>query len=248
MKRTILIAADGADQSRRFAALVRERAEEAVAARGQFTLVLGGGTSVRAAYHALAAERGMDWSRTLVFWGDERFIEPESVYSNYRLAREALLDSLPGLPRTNVFPVPVDAATPTLAALQYSETIRSVLGLGPQELPRFDLTVNGMGPDGHTASLFPHAPTPPSFQIARMAHAGLAPWIDRVTLTMPVFNQARTVLFLAAGTAKAAMLKQVLEGEPNSKHWPASGVRPPDGEVIWLLEPGIAGLLTNPAG
>jgi 6-phosphogluconolactonase len=142
--------------------------------------------------------------------------------------------------------VPTDAPTPAEGARRYAATVRDFFGLADGEWPAFDLTLNGMGPDGHTASLFPHrSAVGETRRIAVMSHAGLAPWVDRVTLTLPVFNHARRVLFLAGGAAKADMLKQVLEGERNVKHWPAGGIDPEDGEAVWLLEPAVAAKLAD---
>jgi 6-phosphogluconolactonase len=232
--------------NRRAVSIIRECARKAIQARGRFTITLSGGSSVKPIYEQLAAIRDLDWTRCFFFFSDERFVETSNPYSTFRLTDELLFSRLPGLPRGNLFPVPVEANSPKEGARQYGETIRRFFGLERGELPRFDLALLGMGRDGHTASLFPHiSRDPEAHQIARMTHAGLSPWVDRVTLTYAVFNQARAVLFAASGEEKAEALRAVLEETPNHKHWPASGIRPVDGELIWLVEPQIARLLTR---
>lgn len=246
MAQKIIIAENTQDQSRRAADLTAEKAREAIQQRGRFTLALSGGSSVRATYERFAGAEGIDWSRVFLFFGDERLVDRDNPYSTYKLVEESLLSRIPALPPENVFPVPVDAPTPTEGARRYSATICEFFGVKRGDWPVFDLTLNGMGPDGHTASLFPHrSAVNETHRIVVMSHAGLAPWVDRVTLTLPVFDHARMVLFLAHGAAKADVLKQVLEGERNVKHWPAQGVIPmTGGEIIWLLEPEIAAKLT----
>lgn len=246
MARKIIIARDVEEQSRRAAEVIAEGAREAVAERGRFTLALSGGSSVRKAYEHLAKAEGIDWMKVFLFFGDERFVEGDNPYSTYKLVEESLLIRIPALPRTNVFPVSVDALTPEEGARRYADTIREFFQVGDGEWPRFDLTLNGMGPDGHTASLFPgREAVGETRQIAVMSHAGLSPWVDRVTLTLPVFNHARRVLFLANGAAKAEVLKGVLEGEWDVNRLPAQGVQPLNGEMIWLLEPGVASKLSD---
>ena len=246
MARKIIVAEGVEDQGRQAADFIAERAREAIAARGRFTLALSGGSSVRAAYERLAGAEGIDWDKVSLFFGDERFVEFTNPHSTYKLVEESLLSRVPALPRDHVFPVPTDAPTPTEGARRYAATVCEFFGVKRGEWPVFDLTLNGMGPDGHTASLFPNrAAVGETRRIAVMSHAGLAPWVDRVTLTLPVFDHARCVLFLANGAAKADVLRQVLEGERDVKRLPAQGVTPVDGEVVWLLEPGVASKLSD---
>jgi 6-phosphogluconolactonase len=230
----------------RAAELISGRIKSSIAARGRCTLLLSGGTSVGNLMELLAADHSIDWRKTYLFWGDDRFVEPTNPHSSYKLAEEKLIRSLPALPRENVFPVPANASTPSEGAKAYSQTIRKFFGLAQGELPRFDIAINGMGPDGHTASLFPHSPAlDETEEIAVMNHAGLAPWVDRVTLTFPVFNQARCVIFMASGAGKAQTLKNVLEGKRNIHDYPSQGIQPADGELIWLLDSSIASQLES---
>jgi 6-phosphogluconolactonase len=241
MQRIIQILPDVPSIVGRAAEMIATRIRSAIAQRGRCTFALSGGTSVGSVFDLLVADAGIEWSKVFLFWGDDRFVDQSNPYSSYKLAEEKLLTRAPGLPRTNVFPVPVSAPTPAEGAKRYSQTIRQFFDLAPGQWPRFDLAINGMGPDGHTASLFPHsAALEVQDEIAVMNHAGLSPWVDRVTLTFPVFNHARCVLFMASGSGKARTLKTILEGERDILAHPTQGIAPADGAVIWLLEPSIA--------
>jgi 6-phosphogluconolactonase len=240
MNSTLQILPDADSVVRLAAQIMVQRTEAAIAQRGRCTWLLSGGSTVGGIFDLLADPNGvaksLDWKKVFLFWGDERFVEQSHPYNNFKLAADRLLSRIPRLPRENIFPVPVDAPTPTLAARQYAQTIQRFFGDG-STWPTFDIALNGMGPDGHTASLFPHSPAlSVADEIAVMNHAGLAPWIDRVTLTLPVFNQARCVLFTVVGAAKADTLKNVLEGNPGVYLAPASGVKPINGELIWLVD------------
>lgn len=240
--RTIIVAADEAEQTERAADLMAERARAAIGERGRFTLALAGGSTVRPIYERFAAAESINWSCVYLFWGDERYVDPANPYSNYRLSKESLIDRIP-IPPGNVFAVPTGERNPAAGAKKYSECIQTFFDLKADDLPRFDLIQLGMGPDGHTASLFPHSAALAKRGIAVMNHAGLAPWVDRVTFTFETINHAACVLFIARGAEKATTLHQVLEGAPNTKHRPAGSVAPVDGELIWLLEPAIASQL-----
>lgn len=248
MQRKIILAPTLEELPRIAARIMAEKTRQAIAERGRCTIALGGGSSVRKPYELFAASPDIDWTKVFFFWGDDRFVEPTNPYSNYTLGEESLLSRLPGLPAENIFGIPFKAATPAEGARQYSETIRSFFELKEGELPRFDLAQIGMGPDGHTASLFPHtAALNGTSQIAVMNHAGLSPWVDRITLTLPTINNARCALFLANGAAKAEVLRQVLEEKPDLQNLPASAVQPTEGELIWILDPDIASELRNTA-
>jgi len=228
------------------ATLISERIQSSIRDRSRCTLALSGGTSVGSVFELLAGDSRIDWTNVFFFWGDDRFVDQSSPYSSYKLAEEKLFTKTPAIPRKNIFPVPVDAPTPTEGAKRYSQTIQTFFGSAPGEWPCFDLAINGMGPDGHTASLFPRSPALDQHeQIAVMNHAGLAPWVDRVTLTLPVFNHARCVLFMVTGSGKAQTLKAVLEGTSDVRAFPAQGIQPAGGEVLWLLDPPAAALLNN---
>jgi 6-phosphogluconolactonase len=244
MRKRILVIQDVPAIVARAASMISEQIQAAVTSRGRCTLALSGGTSVGNVLEILSADAAIDWPKVFLFWGDDRFVEPTNPHSAFKLAQEKLFSKVPVLPPKNIFAVPTQSSTPIEGAKRYSATIREFFGLSSGQWPAFDVAINGMGTDGHTASLFPHSPAlDVTDEIAAMNHAGLSPWVDRVTLTFPVFNHARCVLFMVTGANKAQTLKAVLEGERDIHLHPAQGIQPADGEVIWLVDPAAAALL-----
>ncbi len=217
-------------------------AAEAVAGRGRFSVALSGGSTPRGLYALLAGEpyrSQVPWSQVHVFWGDERHVPPDHPDSNYRLARQTLLDRVP-IPPGNVHRIPAERPDPQAAAAEYERTLRTFFGPG---WPRFDLILLGLGADGHTASLFPG--TAVLHETERLV---AAPYVDglsahRLTLTPPVLNHAANVLFLVAGEGKAATLHAVLEGPYRPERFPSQLVRPAEGRLVWIVDRAAAGLL-----
>ncbi len=204
-------------------------AREAIAARGQFVAALSGGSTPRAAYALLATDEfagGVDWARAHLLWGDERCVPPDHPDSNYRMARQALLDKISILPE-NIHRMQGELP-PDQAAALYQAELETVLGVAG----RFDLILLGMGADGHTASLFPGTTALQEREraVAAVYVERLPAW--RLTLTLPVLNAARHVLFLVSGAEKAPTLARVHAGEP----LPAGQVRPHQGELTWLVD------------
>ncbi|MFW6243625.1 MAG: 6-phosphogluconolactonase [Desulfovibrionales bacterium] len=174
-----------------------------------FTLVLSGGATPRPVYEALAKslrKSGVQWQGTHVFFGDERMVPAGHPQRNETMARELFLDRVP-LPEENVHPVPV-AATPAESATLYEQEIGAAMG----SVPAFDLVLLGMGPDGHTASLFPDSPALRERKRWAVAVSApdLEPRVPRVTLTLPVLNAASRVLFLVSQQGKEKALERVL--------------------------------------
>lgn len=223
-------------------------AHDAITQRQRFTLVLSGGSTPQLAYEMLASPQNvsqMDWSRTWLFFGDERCVPSDDPRSNYHMAAQALLEPV-RIPADHVLAIPTDRGTPALSAAAYESQLRQFFGLSESGTrPHFDLVLLGLGNDGHTASLFPGMP---SLDETRAWAVGtppgvLPPPVDRVTLTFPVFNAARKVLFLVSGEEKATIVRDLLEGQPDVKRRPASGIRPTSGRLTWLLdEPAAAKL------
>jgi len=213
-------------------------ARNAIRRRGVFYLALSGGSTPRLVYPLLASlprVDAVDWSRVEFLWGDERAVPPDHPESNYGLARELLLDHLPGLKSNAVHRMPADAPDQTTAAAGYE---RVILRLVPGDRPRLDLVWLGMGPDGHTASLFPGAETSAERRrlvVPATAPAGMAVH-DRMTFTLPLINGARAVLFVVAGADKAAAVRSVRGG---SRELPAARVRARS--TLWLLDAPAAG-------
>lgn len=219
------------------------QAQTAVATRGRFVVVLSGGSTPRDLFRLLADDprfRPIPWSKTHVFWGDDRHVPPDHVDSNYRMAKLALLDHVE-IPETQVHRIKSELNNPDRVAQEYEQTLRAFFGA--DVMPRFDFALMGLGADGHTASLFPHSAA--LTRTDRLAVADLTALGHRITLTAPVFNHALCVLFLVSGTAKATALKQVLEGPHDADTWPAQLIAPVNGRLLWLVDQGAASLLQS---
>jgi 6-phosphogluconolactonase len=232
-----------------FAAAAEEvvrTANEAVAQRGRFTVALAGGSTPKSLYNLLAtnARTTLPWDRMFFFWGDERHVPPIDPESNYRMAEEAMLSKVP-VPPGNVFRIKTENPDAAAAAEDYEQTIRKFFALGPGQFPRFDLILLGMGPDGHTASLFPGTTA-----LQEKSRLVVANWVDkmkthRISLTLPVLNAALCVTFLVSGTDKAPALKAVLEEDVPAEQYPAKLIKPNDGKLIWLIDRAAASQLTS---
>ncbi len=205
--------------------------------RGRFLVALSGGSTPRALHQALVQHYHdlIPWERVQVFWGDERCVPPDDQESNYRMARETLLELVP-LPAENIHRMPGERPDYDAAAADYEAEIRQVFGLPPDVLLRFDLILLGMGPDGHTASLFPGTAALHESSRLVVANQGSKPPPQRLTFTYPLLNSARQVMFLVAGADKAEALRDVLSGQTTIEERPAVGVRPAEGEVIWMVD------------
>lgn len=218
----------------------------AVAARGRATVALSGGSTPKRMGELLASDlyrAQVPWDRVDIFWGDERWVPESSPESNAGAARRTLLDHVP-VPAARVHPWPTADADPAAAATAYEATLRRVFGQAAG-VPVFDLVLLGMGDDGHTASLFPH--TGALDQTTPLAVANLVPQHDttRLTLTYPVLNAAREVLFLVGGAGKAGALAAVLEGPDDPRQFPAQAIRPANGQLTLLVDEAAAANLTT---
>jgi 6-phosphogluconolactonase len=216
------------DDQKVLAAVVAERL--ARAAREGGSVVLTGGKTPEQAYEE-AARREPDWGRVDLWWGDERCVPPDDENSNYGMSKRALLDRIDQPPRS-VHRIKGELGKDEAAADYERE-------LGDTQL---DLLLLGMGPDGHVASLFPNAPTLSQREKVLPAEAGLEPFVDRVTLSLPALCAAREVLFIVAGEAKADAAAKAFAGEP-SEDTPASLVRAKDGKTIAILDRAAAAKL-----
>ncbi len=223
-------------------------AEGSVSERNRFTIALSGGSTPRNLYNLIAANASstLPWDRMFFFFGDERHVPPDDPESNFRMANESLLSKVP-IPAGNIFRVPSENPDASAAAEAYEKSLRNFFALQPGEFPRFDLILLGMGPDGHTASLFPEAAA-----LQEKSRLVVANWVEklkthRITLTLPVINAARRVLFLVSGTDKAAALHEVLEGKQPAEKYPSKLVRPTNGKLIWLVDRAAASELSAAA-
>jgi 6-phosphogluconolactonase len=226
-----------------------EQAERAVAARGQARIAISGGSTPKAAFALLAdpAEpwRGrMPWSKLDLWWVDERCVPPDDPDSNYRMTREAMLNHVPLKPE-QIHRMEGELE-PEAAAARYESELRNSFRLEGAGLPRFDLIQLGMGPDGHTASLFPH--TQALHEQRRLAVANHVQNKDawRVTLTWPVINRGSQVFFLIGGADKAQILKEVFAGPRDPDRLPSQLIRPAGGILTLLLDRAASSLLPAP--
>lgn len=226
------------------------RAAAAMGTSGRFIIALSGGSTPRGLYEVLATPRHarrIDWSRLHVFWGDERCVPPDDPASNYRMAREALLDRVP-VPPANVHRIHGEDP-PAAAAAAHEEELRRVFSTPdgpPREAPGacFDLVLLGMGDNGHTASLFPGLTAVHESRRWVVAEYVSEVSMWRVTLTPPVINAAADVVFLVSGPGKAAMLHQVLEEPRRPDALPAQAIVPRGG-ATWLVDAAAAAGLSE---
>jgi 6-phosphogluconolactonase len=211
-------------------------AESAIALRGVFNVALAGGSTPRQLYRRLVQPPyldGLDWLNIHFFFGDERCVPPDHPDSNYGMASETLLAHIP-LPETNIHRIPGELP-PTQAAEAYAAELQTAFG---GLLPEFDLVLLGLGDDGHTASLFPGARALNETErwVTAVDHTTPPPpLLPRITLTLPVLNAARSVLFLVSGAAKAQVLARVLENKPDDP-LPARQVKPVNGSLLFLAD------------
>lgn len=214
-------------------------AREAISARGRFAVALSGGSTPKGVYSLLAQSNDLPWDQVHFFFGDERHVPPDHPDSNYRMANESLLSRITA-PAANIhrMAAELDAGH---AATQYEADLRKFFGPQPDGWPRFDLIMLGMGPDGHTASLFPG-----SAALNENSRWVVANWVEkfqtqRLTFTFPVINHAAEVMFLVAGDDKSQVLKEALQG--NSAAYPCQQVKPIHGRLLWILDKAAARLL-----
>jgi 6-phosphogluconolactonase len=235
--RTINLFNDTEALSQAAAEMVIATAQQAIRTRGRFAIALAGGSTPLRLYQLLADKpyhEQVPWPRVEFFWGDERTVPPDHPDSNFRMANEALLHKLV-IPACNLHRMQGERADPHAAARDYEADLRRAFGLSSAEVPVFDLILLGMGPDGHTASLFPR--TAALNETTRWVVANHVPQKDtwRLTLSKPVINQAAKVLFLVAGADKAAVLAEVLDGPPDPERLPSQSIQPVGGELHWFV-------------
>ena len=207
-----------------------------------FSLLLSGGSTPRAVFEYLSKnQESIQWQRLQLFWGDERCVPPDQDESNYKMAKNSLLDHVP-IPSDNIYRIKGES-DPQTEAVRYAETVINRLP-SINGLPYFDLIMLGLGDDGHTASLFPNDTknlfSDRLFEVAAQPESGQR----RVTATLKLLNNARTIVFLVTGKSKAGMLARILEKRKEwevhpatmRENYPASMVETKNGEVLWLVD------------
>jgi 6-phosphogluconolactonase len=219
-------------------------ARTAIGAQGRFTVALSGGSTPKSLYSLLATKYpAFAWNRVFLFFGDERHVPPTDAESNYRMVNETLLSKI-SIPAENIFRVLAENPDAAAVASDYEAQLRRFFTLKPNEFPRFDLILLGLGPEGHVASLFPG-----SAALNEQSHLVVANWVEkfnthRITFTFPVLNRAAEVVFLVSGPDKAAIVHQVLETK-NTPPLPSQRVQPSDGKLLWMLDEAAAARLTH---
>jgi 6-phosphogluconolactonase len=237
---SIHVLRDAGEVAAALADAIVDAGNAAMADRGTFRVALSGGSTPRAAYELLAQDprrNALSWSDVFVYFGDERCVPPDDEQSNYRMARKAFLDAVP-IPPKNVHRIRGEI-DPGHAANDYASVLRDDLATPPH----FDLVLLGLGPDGHTASLFPGSnPDKDDSAWVRAVYAeSQAMW--RITITPLLINSARTVVFAVEGAGKAQILQTVLEGPRDPVKYPAQIVNPKSGRLTWLVDELAAGTL-----
>jgi len=233
--------------SARAAENIMELANAGVSERGFFTMALSGGNSPRQIYGQLGErpfKDKMPWDRTFIFWGDDRYIPHDDRESNYQMAYRAMLSKI-NIPQENIFRIPTEVPPIEEAAVLYERVIRKVfvkLGAIDKEkkLPVFDLVILGVGKDGHTASLFPgHKAVNEKEEWVTFvkAHARVT-LRGRITLTLPVINAARNIMFIISGEGKGGIIKEILSDKKGGSAYPATMIKP-DGQTVWFIDKNI---------
>jgi 6-phosphogluconolactonase len=228
------------------ARLFASKVEQAVAMRGVARMAISGGSTPKRTFQLLADPAGafaatVPWDKLQLYWVDERCVGPDDPESNYGVARELLLSKVP-IPDGNVFRMEGEL-DPDEAASRYESTLRNTMKLEGAESPAFDLVTLGMGPDGHTASLFPE--TAALDEMGRLVVANHVPQKEtyRITLTWPVINHASEVVFEVEGAGKAEILAEVLTGPRDPERLPSQLIRPANGKLLFLLDEAAAAKL-----
>jgi 6-phosphogluconolactonase len=235
---------DAGQLARAAAELFVNTAADSIEARGRFGVALSGGTTPRRLYKLLATSAfssRVDWGRVEIFWGDERYVPANDPDSNYRMTADALLRHVP-IPAANAHRVPTEISSPSAAAAGYEEQIRQ--SFADSSMPQFDLIYLGLGTNGHTASLFPHSPTlrEQSCLVVADFVAEVNGW--RITMSAPLLNRGRIVVFLVQGQEKAQVLRDVLLGPSDPERLPAQLIAP-EGKLLWIVDEAAATLLSR---
>jgi 6-phosphogluconolactonase len=238
----ILIAApDPATVAREAAVRIARGLRDSVVTRGTACIALSGGETPRVAYELLAHDTSVDWSKVDVFWVDERAVAPTDDRSNYRHAKEMLLDQA-HIPAARVHRMPADAHDLAAAARDYERTVRTTVTPDDAGVPAFDVMVLGIGDDGHTASLFPGEPTVDVVDRVVVEVPAKGAREARLTLTAPVIEAARSIVVMAVGRGKNAPLERAWLTEGSTHDTPARVIRHARGSIAWIIDRAAGGI------
>ncbi|MDD5327834.1 MAG: 6-phosphogluconolactonase [Phycisphaerae bacterium] len=245
-KPNVEVVSDPEGLAYRGATLFINSAEEAIKTKGVFYVAISGGHTPKRFFELLSEipkAKALTWDKIQLFWVDERYVPPDSKWSNYKLAADTFLTKV-ALPKENVHRIPTEYNDFKTAARCYEETIRKVFGLQENQLPEFDLIVLGMGTEGHTGSLFPNSYAPFDTEDLACVVYALDEKLNRITLTHPVLRAASHVAVLVSGEEKAGILKEVLTREPDEVRYPIHTLWPILHKITWLVDSKAAKLLS----
>jgi 6-phosphogluconolactonase len=222
-----------------------DEAQNAIKAKDVFHVAISGGNTPRRFFELLSdvpKSKSLPWDKIQLFWVDERYVPPDSQWSNYKLAADTFLPKV-SIPDENVHRIPTEHSDFKLAAQQYEETIRRIFGLDQKQFPQFDLILLGMGVEGHTGSLFPDSYAYLDTEDLVCVVYILDDKLNRITLTHPVLRAASRLAVLVSGEEKAGILKEVLTSQPDDVRYPIHVLWPILNKVTWLIDKNAAKLL-----
>jgi len=243
----IIILEDAAALSLKAAEILVRCISETLSSKEQFSIALSGGSTPKTLFALLVEDdsfrNNIPWEKIHFFWGDERHVPPQDAQSNYRMANEIMLAKA-HIRTENIHRMQTEQSDAGKVAQNYEQELQNFFHLTADQLPVFDFNLLGIGPDGHTASLFPGTRA-----LYEKRHLVVANWVakfqaHRLTMTAPVLNNADTIVFLVSGREKAEILQQILEGDHQPDLLPAQLIRPTHGRLIWLLDRAAASRLT----
>jgi len=239
----IEIESDSESLAKAAAVVLLDKGRAAITKRAAFVLAVSGGSTPKRLFELLADQNGpylnvFPWTQTHFFWVDERHVPPDNKDSNYRMTREAMLSQVP-IPESNIHRIISENPSAEAAAVQYEADLKQFFS----GFPQFDLTLLGLGEDGHTGSIFPGSPV-----LNETKRLVAAPWVEklntfRITLTLPVLNNSLSTVFLVSGKGKSEVLHEVLEGKFDPARLPSQAIQPVNGELEWLVDRDAASLL-----
>jgi 6-phosphogluconolactonase len=243
-KRKIIIKDDPILLAKQAAEIFVASASRSVDKRGRFSVAISGGSTPRRMHKMLAREPyilNIPWGKIHIFWVDERCVSQNSHKSNYGTAKRDFINEVP-ISKTQVHLIACESS-PEMSAKEYQKILSDFFSFEPARIPSFDLIYLGMGADGHIASLFPGHKTLYEKEKLVVAVKGGDPNVNRITMTLPLLNQARHIVFLITGEGKARTVQTVLEDR--KIQLPAQKIRPLNGQVTWLLDRKAASLLSE---
>ena len=237
-KPNIEIASDPETLAQRSVELFVAEAQKAIKVKDAFYVAISGGSTPKRFFELLGEVPlacSLPWDKMQLFWVDERYVQPDSQWSNYKLAADTFLDKV-AIPQGNVHRIPTEYDDFKAAASCYEQTIREVFGLDENQTPEFDLIILGMGADGHTGSLFPNSYAPFDTEDLACVVYVMGEDLNRITLTHPVLRAASSLVVLVSGREKADILKEVLTSEPDDVRYPIHALWPILDRIIWLVD------------